>query len=162
MVLRSFINSIEEIADVSYLSDEMLEHRDLTTTRQLLLCVQNVTNNRNNFSLIEMFCCELKFVFDIRKKWSYAKFKSKNLVLNLTSKTKFKNENRLCYNDTCVICGFSLGTTIVHGHDSSKLPYYDFVVKKKHKFLRKTFTVNILSLLQTFATLKLIINFLKN
>ena len=64
-VLRSFADSIEELADVFYLLDEMLEHRNLTTTRQLLACVQNVVNKKNNFSLIEMFCSELKFVIDI-------------------------------------------------------------------------------------------------
>ena len=109
-----------------------------------------------------MFCCELKFVIDICKKWSYARFKAKTLVLDLTSKTKFKNENKLSYDDPCVICSFSIGTAIVHGHDSNKLSYYDFVVKKEHKFLRNIFTEKSLSLLQTFVTLKLIINFLKN
>ena len=45
-VLRSFTDSIEELADVSYLSDEMLEHRDLTTIRQLLACVQNTVDKK--------------------------------------------------------------------------------------------------------------------
>ena len=48
-MLRSFADTIEELADVSHLSDEMLEHRDLTTTRQLLACIQNVVNKKITF-----------------------------------------------------------------------------------------------------------------
>ena len=57
-----------------------------------------------------MFCCELKFVVDICKKWTYEKFMRKNLSLSMTTKTKFKNENKLCYDNPCVICGLELGT----------------------------------------------------
>ena len=67
-VLQSFTNSIEELADVSYLTDDMLRHRDPITTWQLLGCGQNVVSKKKDFSLIEMFCCELKFVVDICKK----------------------------------------------------------------------------------------------
>ena len=66
----------------------------------------------------------------------------KNLSLKLTTKTKFKKENPLCYDNLCVICGFELGTTKVYGTDSNKLSYYDFTVKKEHTFLRNIFSEN--------------------
>ena len=58
-----------------------------------------------------MFCCELKFVINIYRKWTYTKFKAKNLALDLTSKTQFKNENKLCYINPYVICGLSLSNS---------------------------------------------------
>ena len=45
-VLRSFTESVEELADVSYLTEEMLRHRDPVTTSQLLGCVQNVVSKK--------------------------------------------------------------------------------------------------------------------
>ena len=46
-VLRSFTDSVEELADVSYLKEEMLRHRDLVT--QLLGCVQNAASKKKRF-----------------------------------------------------------------------------------------------------------------
>ena len=113
-VLRSFTDSIEKLADVSFLADDMLRHRDPVTTSQLLGCVQNVSSKKNEYSLVEMFCCELKFVVDICKKWVYGKFMKSNLSLDLVTKTRFKNENKLCFDNPSVICGFELGTPKVH------------------------------------------------
>ena len=45
-VLRSFTNTLEELADISYLTDDMLRHRDPITTLQLLECVQNVASKK--------------------------------------------------------------------------------------------------------------------
>ena len=47
-VLRIFNDSIEELADVSFLTDNMLSHRDPVTTSQLLGCVQNVASKKMN------------------------------------------------------------------------------------------------------------------
>ena len=139
-VLRSFTNTIEELAGVSYFTDDMLRHRDPITTLQLLGYLQNVASKKSEYSLIEMFCCELKFAVDICKKWVYEKCMRKNLSLELTTKTEFKKENLLCYDNPCVICGFELGTAKVYGANSIKLSYYDFTVKKEHKFLRNIFS----------------------
>ena len=46
-VLRSFTNTLEELADMSYLTDDMLRHRDPITTLQLLECVQNVASKKS-------------------------------------------------------------------------------------------------------------------
>ena len=48
-VLRSFTGSVEELADVSYLTDDMLKHRDPITTSQLLGYVQNVASKKKRF-----------------------------------------------------------------------------------------------------------------
>ena len=138
--MRNFSDTIEELADVSYFTDDMLRHRDPITTSQLLGCVQYVASQKSEYSLIETFCCELKFAVDICKKWIYEKFMRKDLSLDLATKTKFKKENPLCYDNPCIICGFELGTAKVYGADSSKLSYYDFTVKKEHKFLRNIFS----------------------
>ena len=87
-----------------------------------------------------MFRCELRFVAGISKKWTHEKFITKNLFLDLITKTKFKNENKICYDNPCAICGFDLGTAKVYGAESNKLSYYDFTVKKEHHFLRNIFT----------------------
>ena len=36
-----------------------------------------------------MFCCELKFVVDICKKWVYEKFMKRNLSLDLVTKVNY-------------------------------------------------------------------------
>ena len=64
--LRSFNDSAEQLADVSYLTNEIIVYRDHMTTKQLIGCVQDVAVKKN-YSLIEMLCCELKFVIDVCK-----------------------------------------------------------------------------------------------
>ena len=45
-VLRSFTNTLEELTDISYFTDDMLRHRDPITTLELLGCVQNVASKK--------------------------------------------------------------------------------------------------------------------
>ena len=139
-VLRSLTHTIENLADVSYLTNDMLRHRDPLATSQLLGCVQNVASKKSEYSFIEMFCCKLKFTVDIYKKWVYEKFTRIRLSLDLMSKQKFKKENPLCYDNPCIIWGFQLGTAKICGPNSNKMTYYDFMVKKEHYFLRNIFT----------------------
>ena len=42
VILRSFNDTEEQLADASYLSEEMLSYRDLITTQHLLNCVRDV------------------------------------------------------------------------------------------------------------------------
>ena len=140
VILKSFNNTEEQLAGVSYLTDEMLSYRDIITTRQLSNCVRDVFAKRNNFSQIEMFCCELKFVVYICKKWTHEKFIRKNLSLDLSSKISYKNANKIDYNKPCVICGFDIGVAKEYGADSKKMSYYDFTIKKDHHFLRNIFS----------------------
>ena len=48
---------------------EMLELRDNVTTSQLYNCIQNVVAKKTHHALIDMSCCELKFVVDICEEW---------------------------------------------------------------------------------------------
>ena len=68
-VMRSFNNSLVDLADLSCVLSEMLELRDDVTISQLYTCIQNVAAKKTHHALIEMFCCELKLVVDICKKW---------------------------------------------------------------------------------------------
>ena len=54
-----------------------------------------------------MFCCELKFLIDICKKWVYENFTQIRLSLDLVMKKNLKTP--LCYYNLCVTCGFELG-----------------------------------------------------
>ena len=56
------------------------------------------------------------------------------------TKNKFKKENPLFYDSVCGICGFELGVRKIHGANSNKMSYYDFIVRKEHHFLENIFT----------------------
>ena len=87
-VLRSFNDSFVDLADLSCIPSKMLELRDNVTTSQLYNCIQNVAAKKSHYALMEMFCCELKLVVDICKKWINTKFSSR---LALDFRTKKKN-----------------------------------------------------------------------
>ena len=86
-----------------------------------------------------MFCCELKFVVDICKKWTQKKFSSR-LELSLGSKNSFKQQNPLNPDDKYVICLFELAVSKQYDVKSNKMSYCDFAVKKEHHFLQNIFT----------------------
>ena len=67
-VVRSFNDSLIDLADLSCVPSEMLEFGHNVTTSQLYNCIQNVAAEKTHHALIEMFCCELKLVVDICKK----------------------------------------------------------------------------------------------
>ena len=82
-IVRSFHDSLEELADLSSVPREMLEFRDNVTTSQLLGCIQNVAAKKTHHALIEMFCCELNFMMDISKKFISENFNTRLLVWRL-------------------------------------------------------------------------------
>ena len=109
VVLRSFNDNEDQLADVSYLPDDLLRLRERATTQQPSSCIKDVVARKNYFSLIEIICCELKLAVDICRKWTYEKFIRKNLSLDLQTKIQYKNFNRVNYTFPCVICGFDIG-----------------------------------------------------
>ena len=129
-LLRSFNDTFVDLADLSCLSNETLELRDNVSTSQLYNYIQNMVSKKTHYALMEMFCCELKLVVDICKKWIYTKFTRDRLVLNFGTKKKFKEANPLEFNDLCCIRGFELSVTKMYGAKSQKMSYYDFVIKK--------------------------------
>ena len=126
-VLRSFNDSLVDLADLSCAPSEMLELRDNITISQLYSCIQNVAAKKTHHVLIKKFCCELKLVVDICKKWIKSKFSS-HLELSLGAKKEFKEQNPLNFDDLCCICGFELGVSKKYGPKSDKMTYYDFVI----------------------------------
>ena len=134
-VLRSFNDSLEELADISFLLNEMLEFKDPVTTSQLLSYIQKVISKKSHLALMGIFCCELEFVVDICNNWIYQKFTKQRFFLDFATKKKFKEQNPLNFNDDCCICGFELGVTKTYGASSDKRSYCDFVIKKEHHFL---------------------------
>ena len=90
---RSFNHSFESLIDVGYLTEELLPYFDPIMARQLKNCVIAVFNKKEQFSLSEMFSCELKFVIDLLTKWLVNKFFKRFRKLDYFTKQRFKNEN---------------------------------------------------------------------
>ena len=132
-VLRSFNDSFVDLPDLSCVPTEMLELRDNVTTSQLYNCIQNIAAKKTHLALMEMFCCELKLVVDICKKWINTTFSSR-LVLDFGFKKRFKEQNPLNFDDRCCICGFELSVSKKYGPKTDKMSYHDFVIKKEYHF----------------------------
>ena len=160
-VVRSFNDSLEELADLSSVLLELLEFREHITTRQWLDCAKDVAAKKKHHSLIEMFCCELKFLVDISKKFLAEKFKDR-LKLTLEAKNKFKEQNSLDIEQLCSICGFDIGAAKKYGTSADKMSYYDFVVKKQFHFLENIFTKEELKSSDTICDLERYYNHLRN
>ena len=109
-VVRSFNDSFVDLADLFSIPSEMLELRDNVTASQLYNCIQNIAAKKTHHTLTEMFCCELKLVVDICKKWIKTKFSSR-LVLSFGTKNKFREQNPLNFDKACCICGFDLSVS---------------------------------------------------
>ena len=132
----------------------MLEFRDDTTMSQLLGCFQDEFSKKFHYALMEMFCCELKLVIDICNKWIYKKFTKQRLVLDFTTKKKFKEQNPLNFNNECCIYGLELGVTKMYGARSNRKSYCDFIIKKEHHFLQNIFSKEKLQSSDTICNLE--------
>ena len=155
-VLRSFNDSLEQLNDISYLSEEMIRYFDPITAKQLQNCAEDVFNKKNYFSLIEMFDCELKFVIDICKKWMDEKFMRKNAALNMHSKQKYKKKNHVDFSSTkCATCNFNLGLATTKGtFVQDNMTYFAFVVQKEHHFLRNILDPDELKVLKNMKNIE--------
>ena len=108
-VVRSFNDTFDQLNNVGYLLDEMLSSHDPITVRQFRDCAKIFHEKKENFSLSEMFSCELKFVIDLLKTWLAEKYFRRYKELNFFSKQKFKTQNPIDWNKTeCVTCNFCL------------------------------------------------------
>ena len=86
-----------------------------------------------------MFCCEIKFLIDICKKFLKSKFKT-TLELSFEIKNKFRKHNPLDLDMLCSICGFEIGVCKRYGASSEKMTYCDFVIRKEYHFLTNIFS----------------------
>ena len=160
-IVRSFNDSLEELADISSVPHKMLEFRDSVTTSQLLSCIQNVAAKKTHHALIEMFCCELKFLVDICKKFIRDKFNT-SLELSFEAKKKFREHSQLNFDNLCCICSFELGVGKKYGPNSDKMTYCDFVIKKEYHFLQNIFSKEELEMPESIHNLEAYYSFLKN
>ena len=152
-VVRSFNESLEELADLSNIPPEMLEYRDDVTMDQLLGCAQNVIGKKSYHLLAKMFCCELKYVVDIPKKFISEKFKER-FELTLETKNKFTEENPLNFEENCSICGFKLGIRTFYDSKTDKMTYGDFIVRQEYHFLENIFSYEELKRSNTISNLE--------
>ena len=58
-IMRSFSHTLEQLNDVSYLNQEMLENVDIVPAEQLKNCAINVSNRSKKYEIFEMFSIEL-------------------------------------------------------------------------------------------------------
>ena len=151
-VVRSFSDSFVDLGDFSCITSEMLELRHYLTIRQLYSCIQNVAAKKTHNALIEMFCCKLKLVVDICKKWINTKFISR-LKLSLETWKIFKEQNPLNFDDPCCVCGFDLSVSKKYGPKSDKMSYYDFIIKKEDHFFQNIFTNEELKMSESICDL---------
>ena len=116
VVTRSFYYTLEQLTDLSYLNDDMLENRDPITKKQLRDCAIYVSNKKAKFSLFEMFSTELKIARDRIKGWFHQKYKRRFLELDTFSKQKYEKVNVINWDsDKCVICNFLLALLLING-----------------------------------------------
>ena len=140
-ILRSFCLSLDQLTDVIYLNPDMFKNLDQVTTNQLKDCAINVSE-KSKYAISEMCSNTLKFASDCLKKWFSRKYKKMFLEIDVLSKKKFEEEHPIdWYNGKCVICNFLLVLGIADfQHSNEKMTYYDFIIRKEHKFLRNVYS----------------------
>ena len=155
LVVRSFNHTFEQLNDVSYLRDEILPFIDPITTRQLRDCAAAVFTKKQNYSLSEMFSCELKFVIDLLTKWLAEKLFRRYKELDMFTKQRFKRQNPINWESAnCAICGFCLPTAASNFPSKKITAFLDFVIEKEHSFIRNIFNWENLTLFKNIETLK--------
>ena len=93
IIERSFENSLERLADLSYLMRKQLKFKDEKTLLQLKDFALAVHARNSKIAISEMFTAMLKYAADYFLKWFNAKFKLNNLELSNSAKKKYEIEN---------------------------------------------------------------------
>ena len=128
------------MTEVSYLSASMLENFGPVTAEQSIDSAIQVTQREEKYAVSEMCSLELTFAFDCLMKSFERKYKSKSVEINLHSQKRFENENEIDRDEgKCVVCDFLSAVANVFGPKSTKMCYCNFVIRKKHKFVRNVY-----------------------
>ena len=136
MVVRGYNHSLEELANVNYLTEEQLAMRNLKTSEQLKDCVVNVYSKKIKNAIAEMFNIELKFACDILLQWFNYKFKSERMNLSIEVSSQYKRLNPINDETKCCICDFPLDVTPKGiNFQGTEMSYLDFLIKKEYSFL---------------------------
>ena len=154
-VVRGFNHTLEELTDVSYLTEEQLSLRKQLTTEQLRDAAVEVNKGKNRNAINVLFNIELKFICDTLLKWFNYKIKSCHLEIPQLEKLKFERLNPITEETKCVICHFPMkiqmrGLTFEKNEQS----YLDFLVRKEHAFIRNIFDDKELASCKRIATLE--------
>ena len=89
-----------------------------------------------------MFSVELCLVKQAVLSWFNKKIKSQHLEIDLSRKNKYEKDHPINWNsDKCLICNFPLKIDAI-GPDvpNNEMPYVDFYIRYKHRFLRNTYS----------------------
>ena len=120
MIVREYNHSLEELADVSYLTSEQLAMRNLKTSDQLKDCVMKVYSKKHKNAIAEMLNIELKFACDILLQWYNYKFKAERISLS--------------------IWDFPLDVTPKGiNFEGTEMSYLDLLIKREYSFLKNIY-----------------------
>ena len=154
-VVRGYNHSLEELTDVSYLTEEQKCLRRQITTEQLRDAAVAVSKKTNINAINLLFNIELKFIIDILLKWFNYKIKTCNLEIPPLERLKFERENPITEETKCVICHFPMKIQI-RGleFEKNEQSYLDFLIRKEHAFIRNIFDMDELKSCSRIATLE--------
>ena len=154
-VVRGFNHSLEDLTDVSYLTNEQLSLRKQTTTEQLRDAAIALSQKKNKNAINILFNIELKFIYDILTKWFKFKIKSSHLEIPQTEKIKYERLNPLTDDTKCKICHFPMQKQIKGlEYEGNEQSYLDFLIRKEHAFIRNIFDENELRQCKNISTLQ--------
>ena len=140
MIVRGYNHSLEELADVSYLTTEQLAMRNLKTSEQLKDCVMKVYSRKHKNAIAEMFNIELKFVCDILLQRYKYKFDAEGISLSNEISINYKRLNPTNDETKSCICDFPLDVTPKGiNFEGTEMSYLDFLIKKEYSFLRNIY-----------------------
>ena len=154
-IVRGFNHSLEDLTDVSYLTNEQLSLRKQTTTEQLRDAAIAVSQKKNKNAINILFNIELKFIYDILTKWFKFKIKSSHLEIPQTEKIKYERLNPLTDDTKCKICHFAMQKQIKGlEYEGNEQSYLDFLIRKEHAFIRNIFDENELRQCKNISTIQ--------
>ena len=168
-VVRGFNHSIEQLADMSYLTAEQLALKKQTTAEQFRDGVIEVNKKKNKNAIAELFNIELKFACHILQKWFNFKIKSNNLAVPEFKRLAFNRENPITRESRCTICHFLLNVSPKGlSFSENDMSYLDFLIRKEHAFISNIFdekdlkkSINISTLEKYQAAMELFIHLVR-
>ena len=154
-VVRSYNHTLEELTDVSYLTEEQLYLRKQITAEQFRDAAVAVSHKENKNAINLFFNIELKFIHDILIKWFNYKIKSCKIDIPPLEKLKFERENPITEETKCVICHLPIKINLKGlAYDNTEQSYLDFLIRKEHAFIRNIFDEKELKNCKRISTLE--------
>ena len=152
-VVRGFNHSIDQLADMSHLTDEQLALRKQTTAEQLRDAVIAGHEKKSKNAIAELFNVELKFTCDLLTKWF--NYKIKNLAVTEVTRHLYNRQNPITAESKCKICHFPINVSSKGlSFKQNEMPYLDFLIRKEHSFIRNIFSQEELKKSKNISTLE--------